>query len=154
MIFRVQKKTFFPRDELPLSQNGIWAGASFGPLNGSNPNQDATCFKRHWTATTLETFWETFFYVWHHNRDTTEILEFDKYFDTHRKRIVPPSLGRDEMGCLSSTKKKAVVYIDHYFYLVNVDHPAFFNLVDVDHCLFHGRCQPSCLFQLFQPAFF
>ena len=50
--------------------------------------------------------------------------------------------GRDEKGCLLSTKKKAVVDVDHYFYLIDVDHPAFFNLVEVDHCLFHGRRRP------------
>ena len=54
--------------------------------------------------------------------------------------------GRDEKGCMPSTMKKAVVDVDHYFYLVDVNHPAFFmvdvghpaffNLVDVDHPAF------------------
>ena len=44
-------------------------------------------------------------------------------------------LGRDEKGCLPSTKKKAVVDVDHYFYLVDVDHPAFF-MVEVDNSAF------------------
>ena len=34
--------------------------------------------------------------------------------------------GRDEKGCLLSTKKKAAVDVDHpAFLLVDVDHPAF-----------------------------
>ena len=34
---------------------------------------------------------------------------------------------------------KGLPAVDHYFYLVDVDHPAFFNQVDIDHCLFHGQ---------------
>ena len=37
---------FLPKDRLPPSQDGIYVGANWGPLNGSNPNQDTTCIRR------------------------------------------------------------------------------------------------------------
>ena len=37
---------FLPKDGLPPSQDGIYVGANWGPLNGSNPNQDTTCIRR------------------------------------------------------------------------------------------------------------
>ena len=56
--------------------------------------------------------------------------------------------------------KKAVVDVDHFFYLVDVEHPAFFNLPfsnwSTSTCFFHFSNWSTCLFLTGRrrPAFF
>ena len=44
-VHLVDDNIFIPTDGPPQSQDGIWKGASEGPLSGLNPNQYATCFR-------------------------------------------------------------------------------------------------------------